>query len=80
MYERIELGRSVFDYPGLIALGPIRYDPRGKIPYSLMIGIRPHISEFAETFGEYRIKVDEKGIVQSKSKVKYSWNKAEDGA
>ncbi len=26
MYGRIEIGKSVFDYPGLIALGTIRYE------------------------------------------------------
>ena len=77
IYERVGVGKSVFDYPGLIALGPIRYDPSGPIPYSLTIGIRPHNSEFAKTFGEYRIEIDEKGVIQGKSKVQYSSDNAE---
>lgn len=76
MYQRIEVGKSLFDYPGLIALGTIHHDPKAPIPYSLTIGVRPHISEFSDSFREYRITFDNKGIVQSKSTVEYKWEKA----
>lgn len=69
MYERVEKGKSVFDYPGLIAHGPVRYDPKESPSYSLVIGIRAHNSVFAGAFREYRIVFDEKGIVRGKSKL-----------
>lgn len=75
IFDRIEMGKSVFDYPGLIARGTIRYDLHGRVPYALTIGIRPHIPEFAGSFAEYKIEFDDKGIVQGKSKVSYSWKK-----
>lgn len=71
LYERIEKGKSVLEYPGLIALGVIRYDPKEQIPYSLTFGVRPHNAEFAKVFCEYRITFDAKGIVESKAKVAY---------
>ena len=71
-YQRIAMGKSVFDYPGLIALGTTNYDPSLKRPYILTIGIRPHLPDFANSFCEYRIEIDEKGIIQSKTKVPYS--------
>jgi hypothetical protein len=77
IFNKIVIGNSVFDYPGLMAHGVIRYDQRGQIPYTLTFGIRPHISEFAGSFGEYRIHFDGKGIVQSKSKVPNAFKKAE---
>lgn len=75
IFNKIEIGKSVFDYPGLIALGVIRYDQGVRVPYILTVGVRPHLSEFAGSFGEYRVEFDAKGVVQSKSKVRYSWNK-----
>ncbi|MES2981863.1 MAG: hypothetical protein V4727_06080 [Verrucomicrobiota bacterium] len=69
IFNKIAIGNTVFDYPRLIALGVIRYDQQGQIPYTLTFGIRPHITEFAGSFGEYLIQFDAKGIVQSKSKV-----------
>jgi hypothetical protein len=69
MFERIEMGKSLFDYPRLIALGIIHYDSKGTINYSLTIGIRPHIPEFAEAFSEYRITFDSKGLIRSKSRM-----------
>ena len=80
IFNKIAIGNSVFDYPGLIALGAIRYDQRGQIPYTLTFGIRPHISEFAGSFCEYRIQFDGKGIVQSKSKVPHLFKTAEQAA
>ena len=77
IFNEIAIGNSVFYYPGLMALGAIRYEQRGQIPYTLTFGIRPHISEFAGSFGEYRIQFDDKGIVQSKSKVPHVFKKAE---
>jgi hypothetical protein len=71
IYNRIALGNSVFDYPGLIALGSIQYYQRKQFPYALTFGIRPHISEFAASFCEYRIEFDDKGIVKGKTKVSY---------
>jgi hypothetical protein len=76
MFKRIEVGKSVFDYRGLIALGPIVTDPDGGNSYTLTIGIRPHLVEFSETFGEYQIEIDGKGIVRNKTKVTYIWKKS----
>lgn len=72
VYQRIAVGKSVSDYPGLIALGTTNYDPALKRAYILTIGIRPHLPEFANSFCEYHIGIDEKGIIQSKTKVPYS--------
>jgi hypothetical protein len=75
MYQRVEVGKSLFDYPGLITLGIIHYDPKAPIPYSLNIGVRPHIAEFADTFTEFRITFDNKGMIRNKSEVEYQWEK-----
>ncbi len=80
IFNKIAIGNTVFDYPGLIALGVIRYDQRGQIPYTLTFGIRPHFSEFAGSFVEYRIQFDAKGIVKDKSKVPNEFKKAEQDA
>jgi hypothetical protein len=77
MYERIEISKSLFDYPGLMALGKIHYNPKANIPYSLTIGIRPHIPEFADAFCEYRITFDSKGMIQTKTKLEFTGNKAQ---
>lgn len=77
MYGRIEIGKSLFDYPGLVALGKIHYHPKATIPYSLTIGIRPHIPEFADAFCEYRITFDSKGMIQTKTKVEFTGNTAQ---
>lgn len=75
MYQRVEVGKSLFDYPGLITLGIIHYDPKAPIHYSLTIGVRPHIAEFADAFTEFRITFDNKGIIRNKSEVEYQWEK-----
>ncbi len=77
VFNKIEIGKSVFEYPGLIARGPINFDARGTASYSLVLGIRPHLAVFAGSFSKYRIQFDDKGIIQSKLKVQSEWNKAE---
>lgn len=67
MYQKITVGSSVFDYPGLLAISKIHYDESHPIPYSLLLGIRPHIPEFSETFKQYSVQFDAKGIIQKKS-------------
>jgi hypothetical protein len=72
LFNKVEIGKSVFEYPGLIAMGTLRYAEDNKQPYSLTLGIRPHHSLFADSFNEYLIGFDSKGIVQHKAKVPYS--------
>jgi hypothetical protein len=78
-FDEIEIGRSVFDYPGLIAKGAIRFDPRVPSSYVLTFGIRPHLSVFAGAFNELQIEFDGKGVIKSKRKVPSEWNQAEQG-
>ena len=80
IFNKIAIGNSVFDYPGLIALGTIRYEQREQISYILTFGIRPHFSEFAGSFCEYRIEFDARGMVKGKSKVPNVFKKAEQDA
>jgi len=74
-FNKVEIGKSVLEYPGLIAMGAIRHDPRKTVPYTLTIGIRPHLSEFAESFREYLIEFDDKGVVLKKTTVRNKWDK-----
>ena len=78
-FKGVIIGRSVFEFDGLVAMGVMNYHPDQKNPYSLTIGIRPHIDFFSKSFREYRIMIDKKGIVQSKSVVAYTINNAEQG-
>lgn len=71
LFNEVEIGKSVFEYPGLITKGTLRYTEDNKHPYTLTIGIRPHHELFAGCFGEYQIQLDSKGIVQHKSEVPY---------
>ncbi len=69
IFNKIAIGNSVFDYPGLLALGTIRYDEHDQYPYFITLGISPHISEFSDAFRQYSIQFDAKGIVQKKSRI-----------
>ena len=67
IFQKIELGKSIFDYPGLISMGAIHHERDAKNPYNLTIGICPHIAEFAESFHEFVIEFDDKGIIRKKT-------------
>ena len=79
VFDEIRIGRSVFDYPGLIARGAIRFDPRAPSSYVLTFGIRPHLSVFAGSFNELQIEFDAKGVIKSKRKVPSEWNQSGTG-
>ena len=75
IYKKIAVGKSVFDYPGLLALTKIHYEEKNQIPYSLLLGIRPHIPEFSGAFRQYSIQFDATGIIQMKSQIIHAENK-----
>ena len=80
IFKRVKVGRSVFDYPGLIAMGVIYFDPSAPGSYVLTFGIRPHISVFAGSFSEFQIRFNLKGVIESKRTVPSEWNQAEEAS
>ncbi|MFO1484860.1 MAG: hypothetical protein U1F71_15970 [Verrucomicrobiaceae bacterium] len=70
VYDCIEVGDSVFKYPGLLSHGTIRWDDEKK-EYWLSFGFRPFGPR--DGLGAASISFDLSGKVLGKSKAKYPW-------
>jgi hypothetical protein len=67
LYTCIEPGRSVFDYPGLIALGKIRFLSSPDM-YRLLLGVHtPHDRNALYSAHEFHVLFNPYGIIKSVS-------------
>jgi len=57
-------GKSIFDYPGLLAKGKIRYDEHKK-RYRMTLGVYDRLRHAGSqgVFGPYKLVFDSKGII-----------------
>jgi len=67
--DLIQIGKSIFDYPGLITKGPIRYDSDKK-KYTIHIGVYLSNHE-GQGNTDFILTFDERGIIERTDKVIY---------
>ncbi len=60
----LKKGTSVFDYPGLLAKGRIRYEEHGK-RYCMVVGVYDRLRHAGSqgVFGPYRVEFDTNGLI-----------------
>lgn len=70
VYGCIEVGDSIFKYPGLLSHGSLSWDAEKKL-YSLGLGFRPFNPR--DGLGHSAVSFDLTGKITGKSKAKYPW-------
>ena len=74
-FDRVKIGKSVFHYPGLIAMGRLRYTRAKGGFYQLRLGLSPKHPEdnLPDGLTALLIDFDDSGIVTGKEIPRYKW-------